>query len=416
MGGSAAARRGVQVVSRLQAQALVVPDSSPADGLRVPPEGFQFVMSGASAVEGGVSAVNLNVLEVLAELARQSGCGASVLSYRERDEDRPCTLPPEIGFRGFRHRKLGLAAAMLRGFSARRLYLFDYLRLARPMLPLMLARQARLVVFAHGWEYWKDLRPLDAVVLRRARLCLANSHFTLGKMKERMPGLRAQVCWLGLSPRFPLEREIRPGPGEPLWLQAVDGRRRRLGERMLLMTARMEPAERLKGPHPLLRTLPRLLPGHPGLQLVLAGPGEERARLARTAAQLGVASAVFLPGHVPVPELARLYRRAYAFVMPSLQEGFGLAYLEAMNYGKACLGCRDQGAEEVISEGETGVLVSDPWNPEELTAALDGLLDAPESARRMGEAGFRRLHAHFTAEHFRSRLRGVLEPLLEGSD
>lgn len=403
-------------MSRLQTRQAPGAGSGRTGGIRIPPEGFQFVISGASAVEGGVSAVNLNVLEVLVDLARESGCRSSVLSYREKNGDRPASLPPGMEFRGFGCRKLGLAAGILRYFSPRRLYLFDYLRLARPLLPLLLARQARVVIFAHGWEYWKELQRLDSVVLRSARLCLANSHFTLRKMKERMPGLRGEVCWLGLSPKFPLNREVPCGPAPPLWLEAVDGRRRRLGDRMLLMTARMERGEPLKGHSPLLRSLPRLLPRYPDLQLVLAGPGEERANLAHAAEELGMAASVFLPGHVPVEDLARLYQQAYAYVMPSLQEGFGLAYLEAMNFAKACLGCRGQGSEEVIAEGETGLLVSDPWDSEELTAALEALLAAPESTRRMGRAGFRRLHAHFTAGHFRSRLRRHLEPLLEDLD
>ena len=98
--------------------------------------------------------------------------------------------------------------------------------------------------------------------------------------------------------------------------------------------------------------------------------------------------------------------------MPSRQEGFGLVYLEAMNFAKPCLGCHDDGAEDVIVHEETGLLVRDPKDTAELIAALRRLLGHPEEAREMGRRGFERLHENFTAAHVQQRIRKQLEKIL----
>ena len=103
---------------------------------------------------------------------------------------------------------------------------------------------------------------------------------------------------------------------------------------------------------------------------------------------------VKLLGRLPPAEVANLYERACAFVLPTLREAFGLAYLEAMSYGLPCIGSRIEAIPEIIAEGETGLLVP-PRDPAALTAAMLSLLDRPERARAMGEAGRRRVAERF---------------------
>jgi starch synthase len=98
--------------------------------------------------------------------------------------------------------------------------------------------------------------------------------------------------------------------------------------------------------------------------------------------------------------------------MPSRQEGFGLAYLEAMNYAKPCLACHDDGGAEVVVHNETGVLVPQPVDPHQLDDALAGLLADPARARRYGEAGWRRLTDKFSASAHQARVAEFIRPLL----
>ena len=94
--------------------------------------------------------------------------------------------------------------------------------------------------------------------------------------------------------------------------------------------------------------MPPLLAARPGARLVVAGDGDDRPRLEARAAALGLGGAVLFTGFVSEATLAELYRRAAVFVMPSLGEGFGLVYLEAMRAGKPCVAARGSAAEEVV--------------------------------------------------------------------
>jgi glycosyltransferase involved in cell wall biosynthesis len=269
-----------------------------------------------------------------------------------------------------------------------------------------------MVIFAHGWEYWKHLSALDAWSLRVAELCLTNSEFTLRKMRERLDNFRGSACPLGLSPDFRVNETPSEESRDRIVLTACDGHERPLGDRVLLLVARMDPGERQKGHDPLLEVFPSLLDRYPDLQLVFSGDGGDRARIAQAVTAKNVAGSVFMPGRAPLPLLEALYEQCYAFVMPSTQEGFGLVYLEAMNYAKPCLGCFDQGAEDVIVHGETGLLVRDPHDANELSAALRRLLGDPPASREMGRKGLVRLRQHFTAEQYQARLVEEFSKLL----
>jgi glycosyltransferase involved in cell wall biosynthesis len=181
---------------------------------------------------------------------------------------------------------------------------------------------------------------------------------------------------------------------------------------MLLLVARMDATEMEKGHDAVIRALPRLRLRFPDVQAVFPGPGSGRDILASLARELNVADAVFFPGFVTTERLEQLYLRSYAFVMPSRQEGFGLVYLEAMNFGKACLGCRDDGAEEVIVHEETGLLIDDQSDMNKLAGALERLLINPDWTRRLGQNGFLRLHTHFTSAKHQERVRAAIEDLL----
>ena len=372
----------------------------------------EFVISGARTHPGGIAAVNLNLLIALCELVEEHGISFGVLSLCERDGDRPDFLPDSVPFRGFADSKVATARALLGRTAARPLFFFERVGLAAPLLPLAASGLARSVLFAHSPENWHDMRKVDLWSIQAAELIITNSRFTLNKMREAVSRFHGVACPLGLSPAFKLNERPPEPNGETMQLEAVDGERRALGGRVLLLVGRMYSIEGMKGHRELIRILPALEARFPGVQLVFPGTGDDRPRIAQLARDTGVASSVFIPGHVPAEVLDRLYRLCYGFVMPSRQEGFGLVYLEAMNWAKPCVGCFDDGAEDVIVHRETGLLLRDPRDPQELELVLGALLEDPERARGFGRRGFERLRTNFTAEAFRERFKACFTPLL----
>ena len=371
-----------------------------------------FVMTGACATPGGIATENRHLLRVLARLSEERRLGVTVLSFLEGNEDRAPFLPEAVGFRGFAGSKLRLALALWRHMLKRPVFIFDHVTLAKPLLPLVVMRIIRAVILAHGSESWKRLRPSSRWLFSKAALVLTNSDFTLKKMRERIPRFNGVACPLGLAPEFELNVTAPQTRLESLSFENANGEQRELGRRVCLLVARMHPSEREKGHYELLEVWPAIVQEFSDAQLVFAGPGEDRENIARAARKRGAGDSVFVPGEVPREKLLDLYANCYAFTMPSRQEGFGLVYLEAMNFAKPCLGCRDDGAEDVIVHQETGLLVRDPKDAPELSAALRRLLSQPEEAREMGRRGFERLHKHFTAAHVQERLREQLTKVL----
>jgi phosphatidyl-myo-inositol dimannoside synthase len=169
----------------------------------------------------------------------------------------------------------------------------------------------------------------------------------------------------------------------------------------------MSSDERYKGHDPLLDLWSAVLSDFSEARLVIAGDGDDRGRLEAKARDLGLAHRVTFAGRVSDDELRRLYRDCAFFVMPSSGEGFGLVFLEAMRAAKACIGGLGA-ASEIIEDGVTGLVV-DPADTTAVSSAIVRLFRDPGLATSMGQAGRHRVAEHFTADHFRARLRAILE-------
>jgi glycosyltransferase involved in cell wall biosynthesis len=92
---------------------------------------------------------------------------------------------------------------------------------------------------------------------------------------------------------------------------------------------------------------------------------------------------VLIHGEVAETELDAAYARADIFVMPSLYEGFGMPYLEAMRYGVPVIGSRVGGVPWVVPIG-TGILVA-PGSVDELYCALNHLIRNPKLRESIGK-------------------------------
>jgi glycosyltransferase involved in cell wall biosynthesis len=123
----------------------------------------------------------------------------------------------------------------------------------------------------------------------------------------------------------------------------------------------------------------------PDMTLLLAGDGPLRGEVEQAARALG--GRVELPGFVRDP--APLLAGADAFVLPSAAENCPLALLQAMASGLPVVASRVGGIPEVVTDGETGLLVS-PGDPVPLAAALRSLHD-PALRTSLGKAA--RAHA-----------------------
>jgi glycosyltransferase involved in cell wall biosynthesis len=92
-------------------------------------------------------------------------------------------------------------------------------------------------------------------------------------------------------------------------------------------------------------------------RLWVAGSGDYRTRLEHWAASAGVRDHVEFLGFVSEEKKLELYRRAWAVVLPSLKEGWGITNLEAAGCATPALAANNSALRESVRDGETGYLV-----------------------------------------------------------
>ena len=112
-------------------------------------------------------------------------------------------------------------------------------------------------------------------------------------------------------------------------------------------------------------------------------------------------------------ELAGLYRRAAAFVLPSVFDPYPNVLREAMGHGLPGVGTDSGGIPEIIVEGETGFVVP-TGEPEALAQALVRVLGDPPAAERMGRAGHEAVLSAHTWDHVAARLAPYVERASSG--
>ena len=138
----------------------------------------------------------------------------------------------------------------------------------------------------------------------------------------------------------------------------------------------------------------------PAAQLVLCAGQADTPELAAevtglvadlTATRSGV---IWIPEMLPKRAVIQLLSHATVFACPSLYEPLGIVNLEAMACGTAVVGSAVGGIPEVVSDGETGLLVP-PGDAGALAGALNALVRDPVRATLLGRAGRERAVAEF---------------------
>jgi phosphatidylinositol alpha-1,6-mannosyltransferase len=169
--------------------------------------------------------------------------------------------------------------------------------------------------------------------------------------------------------------------------------------------------QRRKGHDVAIAAIARLAGTHPHVRYVIAGDGEERPRLERLTADLGLGGRVCFAGEVASAELPRYFAACDIFLMPNRVdgadfEGFGLVFLEAAAAGKPVIAGRSGGAPEAVEEGRTALLV-DPESAEGVAAALARLAGSASERDALGRAGRARVVDAFTWDRAASAVADI---------
>ena len=166
-----------------------------------------------------------------------------------------------------------------------------------------------------------------------------------------------------------------------------------------------------KGVKYLLDALPKIA-AQAAVHLHIVGDGDRAEELKQQARQLGLELLVSFHGVVSNEQLEQLYRDADVFVLPSIvdargdTEGLGIVLVEALAFRTPVVACDVGGIADVIRHGETGLLVAEK-DADALAAAVLQLLDNPELAQRLVNAGMAHAQSYFDWERIIDSLSQV---------
>ena len=136
----------------------------------------------------------------------------------------------------------------------------------------------------------------------------------------------------------------------------------------------------------------RLARRFPTARLVVAGEGAQRAGLEALVSDLRVRDRVDFLGWVLPQDVPALLNSVTVVIVPSRSESLGLVAVQAAQMARPVVASRVGGLPEVVTHGETGLLVP-PESPAALAGALAELLEQPDRAARFGQNAFERARA-----------------------
>lgn len=231
-------------------------------------------------------------------------------------------------------------------------------------------------------KYWAKQKAYLAVIrsaVHRAKAILTVSEFSKREVLSayHVPPEKITVTYEAVDPM--------PTPTDAAAVVA----RYRLERPYLLYVGNAYPHKNLER---LLTVFVRLREHRPDLQLLLVGKIEYfYARLQARAKELGIADAVLFTGYVPDEALGVLYAHAMLYVFPSIDEGFGLPPLEAMQGGAAVASSNTSCMPEVLGEAASFFR---PDDERDMLHVISRLLDHPEERAALRERGYEQVHRY----------------------
>lgn len=215
--------------------------------------------------------------------------------------------------------------------------------------------------------YYTLLRAAEKQIYSRLDVVITNSSYTAGMITEgyRLDPGKVHVIYCGLSEQPSVSLISLAGLPSVLF---VGGNFQR------------------KGLSVLLKAVARLLSRFPHIRLHVVGKDRNQPYLVAQACKLGIDEAVEFHGWQPNDRVRGMMTGANVFVLPSLTEGFGLVYLEAMRAGVPVIATSMGGAKEVFIEDKEALFV-EPGDINGLTSALEKIASDPETVFRLREGG-----------------------------
>ncbi len=317
------------------------------------------------------------------------------------DADENKYFPSEI-FSGFGEAKISFILSSVRaGILADTVIMSHINLLLVGWLIKLINPKVKLILFAHGIEIWGSVGFKKKHMLPCIDVFVPVSNFTAKKIMDvhHVHEDKIKVLNNCLDPFMPLGKEF----SDKAVVREKYGFKK---EDIILFTlSRLSSKERYKGYDKVLEALVKVKQQFSNVKYLIAGSYdiEEKRYIDEMSKKLHLEDAVILSGFVPEEDLVAYFSMADIYVMPSMKEGFGIVFIEAMFYGLPVIAGNKDGSVDALRNGELGTLV-DPLDVDAIEKSLLSLLynletSAPDKAVL--------LH-HFSFTQYKRNLERIL--------
>ncbi len=241
---------------------------------------------------------------------------------------------------------------------------------------------------------------------RAARLCDFLIALTEGEKREHLE------LYVGRKDQWVI---IPSGVNETLFHELQSGEKTKLRQRLGIrpdaqvagFVGRLEP---VKGPVYFAEAIPAILKSAPQTRFLFVGDGRERAVLMEKVKSLGMEQAVIFTGEQD--QISDYFSILNCVVVPSLNEGMGRVIVEAGFLAKPVIASRVGGIPDLITDGQTGLLVP-PRDSGAITSAVLRILKDVSYAEKLGTGLQKRVLEKFTEAHMVEAVCRLYQAILE---
>ena len=166
-----------------------------------------------------------------------------------------------------------------------------------------------------------------------------------------------------------------------------------------------------KGPHVLIRAIPKVLECVPDAYFVFAGGGDFTPYMKLIKQSKIPEESYQYLGYVRSSDMPRLYSLASVYVAPSFEDSLGIRILEAMSCGKAVVASKVGGVPEIIRSGQNGLLIT-PGDVEELAEKIVMLLEDDALRKRLAKAGRQTVLDRFSVDRMARQTAMLYDKIL----
>lgn len=320
------------------------------------------------AATGGIEKMNC----IAAKALYDTGWDVRLFSGYDKSSIENRYFPASI-FSAFNQKKIQFALKSIQAGVKSDIVLLSHINLLSVGYCIkLLSPKTKLILFAHGVEIWQPLSYLKKIMISKCDQIFSVSNFTNDKIRQLGYNSKSQSIVLNNCLDPFLEKENNNIKSDELLSKYGLTNK----DFVLLTLTRLSSDEKYKGYDKVLKCLQSLIVEYPGLRYLIIGKydAEEKLRMDKLIDSMKLNHVVIFSGYIPDEELSIHYQLADLYIMPSLGEGFGLVFIEAMYYNLPVIAGNKDGSVDALLNGQLGLLVN-PDKEEEIATAIRKVID-----------------------------------------